>query len=123
MCIFQKPFGSLFSPLFSVVRFSHFKALETPEFSSKLNDFMDSFTEARTLITESQDNAGTVYFSDDINDADEQTKITLTMWAELQAMLKEKNELEALEYIQKEHEVKVKQLVLELEAAKDMMEH
>eukprot|EP00796_Vickermania_ingenoplastis_P005058 gene5058-3645_t len=89
-------------------RYCHSNALEDVVISQKVSDFVESFGEARTLIAESHDNAGTTYFSDDLNDAVEQTNETLKLWEELQELLQQ---------------LKLKQLELELEAAKDLLEH
>lgn len=102
---------------------SDFVVLQEPSVAKQINDFQEAFTEARTLISESHDNAGTIYFAEDVTDATEQTNLALQLWKELQQTLTDKDEVGALEVLKKEHEVKVKQLVLELDAARELLDH
>lgn len=78
---------------------------------------MDQFGEARELITDATESVGTTYFSEDIHDAQEQTTVVLNAWEALKEELRRSGDGKALEALEKEHEMKMKQLQQELEAA------
>lgn len=106
-----------------VVRWHSLDEQRQLEVSQRLTSMLESFAEARALIAESHDSAGTVYFSEDLSDAAEQTKETLRLWNELHDYLTTNHEMDTLEQVKKEHSLKLKQLEAELQAAKDMADH
>lgn len=97
--------------------------MESPEVRERMTEFQEAFAEARLLIAECEESAGTVYFSEDLEDATEQTKATMAHWDNLRALFQERKETAALEQLRKEYEVKLKQLELELERARDAADH
>ncbi|CCW60020.1 unnamed protein product [Phytomonas sp. EM1] len=88
-----------------------------PEYVSKLTELNESFEEARELIKDSFDSAGTVYFAEDLNDAKEQTNKTLEKWKELVQWLEDRGEVLTLEQFRRETTLKMNQLEEELDAA------
>ncbi|ORC93034.1 uncharacterized protein TM35_000023600 [Trypanosoma theileri] len=90
-------------------------SLNSSDLSARLLVLMDSFAEARELIEEAKESIGSVYASEDMQDAKEQTDKTLALWEELQKKLEEMGDMSTLERLRKEHSLKMAQLRAELE--------
>ncbi|PWV11398.1 hypothetical protein C3747_60g678c [Trypanosoma cruzi] len=93
------------------------------EASAKLLELMDAFSEARELIEEAKESAGTVYAAEDMQEAKEQTEKTLALWRELQAHLESSGNLDGLNRLRREHDFKMSQLCAELEDAANTVSH
>ncbi|KAK7199860.1 hypothetical protein NESM_000033900 [Novymonas esmeraldas] len=87
--------------------------------NEQLDELMDSFAEARALITDAMESVGTTYFADDMEDAETQTKDVLTRWEALQADLEGSGETEQLQRVRSMYELKIKQLKAELETVQE----
>lgn len=108
------------APLRTLARFESSSSGVPPvDVSTRINDMMDSFGEARALINDAVESAGTTYFGDDFEDAERETKRTLQLWSELQSFLKDKGDEATLSSLVKENQLKMKQLAQELEVARD----
>ncbi|CCW67006.1 unnamed protein product [Phytomonas sp. Hart1] len=88
-----------------------------PEYISHLNELNECFEEARELIKDSFDSAGTVYFTEDLNDAKEQTTKTLQKLKELEQWIEKHGGITALEKFRRETSLKMSQLEEELDVA------
>ncbi|ESL09500.1 hypothetical protein TRSC58_02777 [Trypanosoma rangeli SC58] len=95
--------------------------LQRPEVSAKLLELMDAFAEARELIMEAKESAGTVYVAEDLQDAKVQTKKTLSLWKEIQSDLELSGDTAALDRLKREHSTKMSQLRAELADAEDAL--
>lgn len=73
--------------------------------------------EARELIADALETAGTTHHAEDLEDAISQTKKTITLWGEIQRVLDENGKLEALESLRRQHGLKMNQLEEELQMA------
>lgn len=93
------------------------EALKRPEVASRLNEWIDSFGEARELIKDAMDSVGTTYFSEDMEDAAKQTQDTMQRWEDIMKLLTDSGDAAAVARLQREHELKMKQIKEELEMA------
>lgn len=85
-----------------------------------MKELMDMFGEARELIGDARESLGTVYFSDDLEDAIKAKDDVLSTWKSVQAQLGESGSTDVLGKLQREHDVKFRQLEAEVE---ELMSH
>ncbi|RNF05143.1 hypothetical protein TraAM80_04703 [Trypanosoma rangeli] len=97
--------------------------LQRPEVSAKLLALMEAFAEARELIMEAKESAGTVYVAEDLHDAKVQTEKTLSLWNEIQSDLELSGDTTALDRLKREHSNKMSQLRAELADAEDTIDN
>mmetsp|Transcript_7211 Transcript_7211/g.14441 ORF Transcript_7211/g.14441 Transcript_7211/m.14441 type:complete len:158 (+) Transcript_7211:103-576(+) len=89
-----------------------FSDLSNPEIRSKALDFQDNFVEARMCLEDTQDSFGTVYFEDDLEEAQEAVKVAVESFEDVIALMDEN----AAGAFRRENGMKVEQLKGELEA-------
>lgn len=71
------------------------------------------------MTKDAMESVGTTYFTDDMEDAEAQTKEVLKQWATLQADLEKAGQTEELRKLRNMHDLKMKQMEGELEAVRD----
>ncbi|CAD2214251.1 hypothetical protein ADEAN_000169600 [Angomonas deanei] len=117
--MFRVWFPTVCRSAWATVGYSSFRLCHSSgNLSVRINDMMESFGEARELIKDSLESAGSTYFSEDIEDAIAETNKTLEQWEGIKKMLKDQGEEEKLRQLINENEMKMKQLKEELEMAK-----
>lgn len=118
-CVTAGAASSLYA-LSSALRWQHSTGSKSgDDLSTRLNDLMDAFGEARELTKDAMESVGTTYFADDMEDAEAQTKEVLKRWAELQADLEKAGQTEELRKLRNMHDLKMKQMEAELETVRD----
>lgn len=88
--------------------------------NTSMKELMDAFGEARELIGDARESIGTVYFADDLNDAIKAKDDVLSQWKHIQDTLEAEAATDRLVKLQKEYDVKFRQLQAEVE---ELMAH
>jgi hypothetical protein len=88
--------------------------------AKEMQELMELFAEARELISEARESVGTVYFGDDLEDAIKSKDDVLTQWTSLQKRLEIDGAHDVLTRMQREYDVKFRQLQAEVE---ELMSH
>ncbi|CUG89065.1 Hypothetical protein, putative [Bodo saltans] len=88
--------------------------------TAAMKELMDQFAEARELIGDARESLGTTYFSDDLDDAIKAKDDVLTQWKSVQQTLEAASASDRLSKLQREYDVKFRQLEAEVE---ELMAH
>lgn len=84
-----------------------------------MDSLLEKFGEARELISEAKESHGSVYFSADLKDAEDETNACLATWKSIQDQLKNDGDAATLEALMREHDLKFRQLHQELESLRE----
>jgi murein L,D-transpeptidase YcbB/YkuD len=88
--------------------------------TAAMKQLMDAFAEARELISDARESLGTTYFSDDLDDAIKAKDDVITEWKSVQQKLETAGASDRLVKLQREYDVKFRQLEAEVE---ELMAH
>jgi murein L,D-transpeptidase YcbB/YkuD len=88
--------------------------------TAAMKQLMDAFAEARELISDARESLGTTYFSDDLDDAIKAKDDVIAEWKSVQEKLESAGASDRLVKLQREYDVKFRQLEAEVE---ELMAH